>query len=254
MTGAPQPDAADIEKRLHGDLPIMDAASAAARIDDDATILTSGFGSVGYPKLIPLALAASDRNLSLTVVSSGNVGEEIDVTLVDSGAIARRFSYQSSAVARNATNRREIAFSDRNASAIGDEVQYGGMVDADVAVVEAIAVGEDRFVPSTSIGQVPAFVEAADELLIELNHAQPLGLQAVHDIYRPDAPPNRDPILLTDPGGRIGIPYVSFDSGKLAGVVETDREIRPPCSGVGLPTPRRVPSRTCPSRAGMSAS
>lgn len=43
-------------------------------------------------------------------------------------------------------------FSDRNASSIGDEVQYGGMVDPDVTVVEAIAVGEDWFIPSTSLG------------------------------------------------------------------------------------------------------
>lgn len=223
MTENSQPDTRRVEKRLHGDLPITDADSAAAGIDDDATMLTSGFGSVGYPKLIPLALADPDRDLSLTVVSSGNVGDEIDVALVESGAIDRRFSYQSSAVAREATNEREIAFSDRNASAIGDAVQYGGMVDPDVAVVEAIAVGEDWCIPSTSIGQVPAFVEAADELLVELNHAQPLGLQAIHDIYRPAAPPNRDPVPLTDPGGRIGTSCVDFDPGKLAGVVETDR-------------------------------
>ncbi len=223
MTENPRPDGRSAERRLHGDLPITDAESAAARIDDTATVLTSGFGSVGYPKAIPLALADSDRDLSLTVVSSGNVGDEIDVALVESGAIARRFSYQSSAVARGATNSRGIAISDRNASSIGDDVQYGGMVDPDVAVVEAIAVGEGWFIPSTSIGQVPAFVEAADELLVELNHTQPLELHAIHDVYRPVAPPNRDPIPLTDPGGRIGTPYVEFDPGKLVGVVETDR-------------------------------
>ena len=223
MTREPRSETGGIEKRLQGDLPITDADSAAARIDDDATVLTSGFGSVGYPKLIPLALADSDRDLSLTVVSSGNVGAEIDVTLVESGAIARRFSYQSSAVAREATNRREIAFSDRHASSIGDDVQYGGMVHPDVAVVEAIAIGEDWFVPSTSIGQVPSFVEAADTLLVELNHRQPLELQALHDIYRLGAPPNREPVPLTSPGDTIGDPHVGFDPEKLVAVVETDR-------------------------------
>ncbi|QIO24265.1 acetyl-CoA hydrolase [Haloarcula sp. JP-L23] len=207
---------------MHGDLPLTDAASVAAGIPADATVLTSGFGSVGYPKAIPLALAEDDRDLGLTVVHSGNVGAEIDVDLVESGAVDRRFSYQSSSVARAATNRREIAFSDRNASAIGDEVQYGGLVDPDVAVVEAVAVGEDWFVPSTSLGQVPAFVEAADSLLVELNRRQPLELQALHDIYRPGKPPNRGPIPLSDPGERIGTTHVGFDPEKLVGVVETD--------------------------------
>lgn len=216
------PDEQPVEARLHGDVPIVDAEAAAAAIDADATVLTSGFGSVGYPKTIPLALADSERDLSLTVVHSGNVGDEIDVALVEAGAIERRFSYQSSRVAREATNRREIAFSDRNASSIGDEVQHGGLVDPDVAVVEAVAVGEGWFVPSTSLGQVPAFVEAADRLYVELNRRQPLELQALHDVYRPDAPPNREPIPLTDPGERIGTTHVSFDPEKLAGVVETD--------------------------------
>ena len=211
-----------VEQRLHGDISLVDAATAAASIEADATMLTSGFGSVGYPKKIPVALADSERDLSLTVVHSGNVGEEIDVDLVESDAIERRFSYQSSRVAREATNRREIAFSDRNASSIGDEVQHGGLVDPDVTVVEAVAVGKGWFIPSTSLGQVPAFVEAADRLFVELNRRQPLELQALHDVYRPDAPPNRGPVPLTDPGERIGTTHVSFAPEKLAGVVETD--------------------------------
>lgn len=93
MTGERLPDAGDITRRLYGEIPLIDADAAAARINDDATRLTSGFGSVRYPKQIPLALADSERDLSLTVVSSGNVGDEIDVALVGSGAIARRFSY-----------------------------------------------------------------------------------------------------------------------------------------------------------------
>lgn len=219
MSGPPRKP---VKQRLHGDVSLVDAATAAASIEADATVLTSGFGSVGYPKKIPVVLADSERDLSLTVVHSGNVGKEIDVDLVESDAIERRFSYQSSRVAREATNRREIAFSDRNASSIGDEVQHGGLVDPDVTVVEAVAVGEDWFIPSTSLGQVPAFVEAADRLFVELNRRQPLELQALHDVYRPDAPPNRGPVPLTDPGERIGTTHVSFDPEKLAGVVETD--------------------------------
>lgn len=217
----------DVDKRITGDVPITDAETAADSIPADATILTSGFGSVGYPKAVPLALANSPRDLNLTLVHSGNVGAEIDVDLVEAGAIERRFSYQTSRAAKTATNNREIAFSDRNVYSIGDEVQYGGLVTPEIAIVEAIAVGEDWFIPSTSLGQTPAFVEAADELIVELNRYQPLELQQIHDIYRPEGPPHRDPIPLSEPGEKIGTPRVSFAPETLHSVIETDRRDSP---------------------------
>ena len=213
-----------VEQRLTGSLSTMPAESAAERIADDATVLVSGFGSVGYPKAVPLALAESGRDLDLTIVSGGSVGDEIDTALVEAGAIARRYPFQATRAMRTAINERRVAFSDRSVSELGDEVQYGGLVDPDIAVVEAVAVGEDWFIPSTSIGQTPAFVEAAPELIVEVNHAQPLALQAVHDVYRPGPPPDREPVPLTDPGGRIAGPRVEFDPEKLVAVVETDRK------------------------------
>lgn len=212
---------------MNGDLPISNAAVAAARINSEATVLMSGFGSVGYPKAIPLALANSDRDLALTLVCSGNVGAEIDVELIESGTVDRRFTYQSSTVAREATNERQVAFGDRHVSSLGDEVEHGGMVDPDIAIVEAIAVGENWFVPSMSVGQTPAFVAAADELVVEVNEDQPLDLQTVHDIYRRDAPPEREPIPLNGPGERIGNPFVRFAPEKLTAVVKTDRRGSP---------------------------
>ncbi len=212
-----------VTERYAGELPMAEADDAADLVADDAVVLVSGFGSVGYPKALPLALADSGRDLELTVVSGGSVGEEIDTALVEADAIARRYPYQSTPEAREKVNNNEIAFSDRNVSSLGDEVQYGGLVDPDVAIVEAVAVGEDWLIPSTSIGQTPAFVDSADELIVEVNHNQPLELQAVHDVYRPDAPPDREPIPLSEPDGRIGDSRIRFDPEKLIAVVETDR-------------------------------
>lgn len=209
--------------RLAADVPIIDPATACAEIPTDGTVLFSGFGSVGYPKRIPEALAADGDAYELTIVHSGKVGDEIDDDLIESGAVSRRFSYQSSPVARRKTHTREVAFSDRNASSISDAVQYGGLVAPDVAIVEAVAVGDGWFIPPMSIGTVPGFVEAAPRLLIELNHAVPLELADLHDIYRPGPPPDRSPIPLTFAGERIGGPKIRFDPSKLIGVVETDR-------------------------------
>jgi len=217
----------DERQRLTGDLPIESASAAAGRIADDATVLVSGFGSVGYPKAVPLALAESDRDLSLTVVSGGSVGAEIDETLFEAGAVARRYPYQARPPAREAVNDGSVAFSDRHISSLGDEVEFGGLVDPDVAVVEAVAVGEDFLVPSTSVGHTPAYVDSVDRLVVEVNRAQPTTLADFHDVYRLDQPPDRGPVPLSDPGERIGDAHVEFDPDALVSVVETDRRDEP---------------------------
>ena len=216
-----------MSERLDGSVPVVDAETAAAHIAPDATILASGFGSVGYPKAVPLALAEDDRDLALTVVTGGSVGEEIDVELVEAGAIARRYPYQARPPARAAVNDETIAFADRHISTLGDDAQFGGMVEPDVAVVEALAVGEDWLIPSTSVGQTPAFVDSVDSLIVEVNRAQPLELEQFHDIYRPEIPPNRDAVPLETAGERIGSSRIEFDSSMLDAVVETERRDEP---------------------------
>lgn len=212
-----------VSQRLSGDLPVTDAEIAASRIEADATMLVSGFGSVGYPKEVPLALADSDRNLELTVVSGGSVGEEIDAAMVEANAIARRYPYQARPPAREAVNDGTIAFSDRHISSLGDDVQFGGLVKPDVAVVEALAVGENWLIPTSSIGHTPVFIDSVDRLIVEVNHTVPQTVAEFHDIYRRELPPNRQTGLLSDPGQRIGGSRIEFDPDILEAVVETRR-------------------------------
>ena len=182
----------------------------------------SGFGSVGYPKAVPGAISDADGAYGLTVISGGSLGGEIDTELVEAGAIDRRFPYQAQAASRRAINEGEIHFHDRHVSPLSDEVAFGQYGPVDVAVVEAVAVGPDWLVPSTSLGATPAYVEAADRLIVELNETQPLALQALHDVYRPDPPPGRGPIPLSEPAGRIGDAKIRFAPDKLDAVVRTD--------------------------------
>ncbi|USZ73573.1 acetyl-CoA hydrolase/transferase C-terminal domain-containing protein [Natronosalvus halobius] len=217
----------EITERLSDDHEVTDAARAAATIPADATLAVSGFGSVGYPKEIPLALANDDRDLSLSIISGGSVGNEIDTALVEADAISRRYTYQARTASREAVNDRQIAFQDRHIARLGEDVLLGHLPKPNVAIVEAIAVGDGWFVPSTSIGQTRAFVEAADRLIVEINYEQPLSLQAFHDVYRVGLPPRSESIPLSSPGERIGNPMISFEQEKLEAVVETNVRDQP---------------------------
>lgn len=214
-------------RRIEGGLPEMTSNAAVEIIADDATVAVSGFGSVGYPKAVPLALADAGRDFSLTIISGGSVGGEIDRTLVEADAISRRYPYQANAVSREAVNSGTIAFHDRHISGLADEVTSGHLSSLDVAIVEAVAVGTDWFIPTTSIGHTPAYVEQASELIVEVNLAQPSELAELHDVYRPSLPQNREPIPITDPCDRIGDRKIEFDPSKLVAVVTTDQRDSP---------------------------
>ncbi|MFB6119458.1 acetyl-CoA hydrolase/transferase C-terminal domain-containing protein [Halosegnis sp.] len=211
--------------RIADGLPVRSAEAVAADVQPGTVLGISGFGSVGYPKAVPLALAAREdaADLDLTVISGGNVGAEIDDTLMSTGAITRRYPYQGTDVSNARVNDGRLAFHDRHVSALADELLYGGLPRPTLAVVEAVAVGDGWLAPSTSLGHTPAVVEAADRLVVEVNDAQPRGLEQLHDVHRPAAPPERAPIPVSRTGERVGDTRVHFPRDKLAAVVRTDR-------------------------------
>lgn len=216
--------------RVVGDLPTVDAATAAEKVPAEATLFVSGFGGVGYPKVVPEAIARGDDR-TLTVVSGGGVGDEIDAALVESGDMARRYPFQTRPAVREAINTGEVMFHDRHIAGVADDLRFDGLHTGlrgeRVAVVEAVAVGPDWLVPTTSVGNTPAFVRAADRLIVEVNATQPLDLARVHDVYTRGDPPGRDPIPLSTPTERIGSPAIRFDSDDLAAVVRIDRRDDP---------------------------
>ncbi len=210
-------------QRVTGELPVREASAVAVDIPADATLVVSGFGSVGYPKAVPRALAESDRDLGVTVVSGGSGGDELDTEMMAAGQVARRYPYQVTDEARERINGGEVAFHDRHISRLGDEVAFGGLVDADIVVVEAVAAGEGWLIPAMSIGPTPDYIAAADRLIIEVNDHPPLAVQQLHDIYSRAQPPNRGPIPLETPADRIGDQFIRFDPSKLEAVVHTDQ-------------------------------
>jgi succinyl-CoA:acetate CoA-transferase len=173
-----------------GSLPVVGAETAAAAIPDGATVAVSGLKAV--PRALARATTAGDREPGLTVVSGGSVGDPLDTALVEAGGVDRRYPFVATDAARQAVNSRSVAFADRGIAGLSDEVRFGRLADPDVALVEAVAVGRDWLIPSTSVGQTPAYVRAADEVIVEVTAAQPRELARFHadSHVRPGASPS----------------------------------------------------------------
>mgnify|MGYP000350872797 FL=1 len=205
---------------------VMSSAEAAALIKDGMTVGTSGSTPAGYPKAVPLALAERVKreglDLKISLWTGASVGDELDGALVDAHVVSRRLPYQSQARLRQAINDAEVYYTDQHLSHTAELVRSGQLGRLDVAIVEAVAITEDGgIVPSTSVGNSPTFVQAADRVIVELNSAQPVGLEGIHDIYIPENRPGRKPIPLVRPLDRIGTPYIPVDRDKIAAIVMT---------------------------------
>ncbi|MFB6133661.1 MAG: acetyl-CoA hydrolase/transferase C-terminal domain-containing protein [Halanaeroarchaeum sp.] len=214
-----------VEDRIRCDLPVRSAEEAAELVGEEDTVVVSGFGSVGNPKVVPAALAEeadAGRELALSIISGGSTGEQIDTRLFEAGAVARRYPFQGRATSREAINERRVAFHDTHISPLGEQVELGAFGTVDTAIIEAVAVEPGRLIPTTSIGHTPSYVAAAEQVIVEVNESQPLALAELHDVYRPGLPPDREPIPLSDPGHRIGDPWIEFDQETLVAVVESD--------------------------------
>src|SRR5690606_39113418 len=77
-------------------------------------------------------------------------------------------------------------------------------------------------VPTTSIGNSASLAILANKVIVEINLAQPLGLDGLHDIYIPSKRPTRAPIPLMACDSRIGSPYIEIPPEKTAAIVVTD--------------------------------
>ena len=219
----------------------MSAEEAAALIQPGAQIGMSGFTGSGYPKAVPMALARriTDAHLrgqkfKVNVFTGASTGPELDGALAMVGGMQLRLPYQSDPITRKLINAGEMQYTDMHLSQVGQIVEYGFMGKLDLALIEVTAVLEDgRVIPSTSVGNNLAWIECAEKVILEVNSAQPMELEGMHDLYSLGKPPHRDPIPLTSVCQRIGEPYLRIPMEKVIAVVRTDTpdrssEFKPP--------------------------
>lgn len=205
---------------------IITPEQAAERIRDGMVVGLSGFTRSGDAKIVPMALVEKvkreQQKLKIDVYTGASLGE-VDGLMAEAGIIRKRLPFQADRTMRDKINRGEMLFIDQHLSSVGDLLRSGAMPDVDVAIVEAVAITEEGYiVPSTSVGNNPIFTARAKEVIVELNTAQPLELEGIHDIFILDEQIARGPVPLVDPRQRIGIPAIPVDPDKITGIVVSD--------------------------------
>ena len=84
---------------------------------------------------------------------------------------------------RKTINQGELLYVDQHLSHTAELIRSDVLAPIDYAIVEAVSITEDgMIIPTTSVGNSSIFVEKAKAVIVELNLAQPLTLEGIHDI------------------------------------------------------------------------
>ena len=216
--------------------PRLTADEAAALIQHGTTVGFSGFTPAGAAKAVPTAIARRARALhaegqpfAIRVITGASTGPELDEELAAAEAVSWRAPYQSSSTLRSQINTGQVEFVDMHLSHVPQAVKFGFFGPVHTAVVEATEITPDgRVYLTTSVGASPTFLQEAAQVIIELNSHHSVRLREMTDIFVLPAPPNRSPIPLSEPLGRIGWPFAAIDPRKVVGIVENHA---PDCVG-----------------------
>jgi len=210
---------------------IMTADAAAALIASGSTVGLSGFTGSGYPKAVPMALAArieaehaAGNPFRIRVWTGASTGPELDGALAKADGIEFRLPYNSDPIAREKINRGEMEYFDMHLSQVAPMAWQGFLGPLDTAVIEVAGICADGLlIPSSSVGNNKTWLDRADQIILEVNSWQNAALEGMHDIYYGTAlPPHRVPIPLIHPDDRIGEAYFRVDPAKIVAIVETE--------------------------------
>ena len=198
--------------------------AAAAHIKNGMTVGFSGFTVIGYPKVLPVELARraeEGEELGITVITGGNVGDQLDGVLARSGVMKRRYGFQGNRDLRALANADRIQYVDTHVSHGPYLIKNGYLGKIDVAVMSQ---ADGSLVLPFSVGIDDTLVKYADKLILEVNEAIPLEVEGMHDILTLERAPHTQAIEIFKPDDRVGSPYLACDPDKVAAVILTNCE------------------------------
>ncbi|MBQ2959825.1 MAG: acetyl-CoA hydrolase [Oscillospiraceae bacterium] len=203
---------------------VMSPEQAALLVKPGMVIGTSGFTGVGYPKAFPLALQEraekESERFGLTLITGASVGDELDGALARSGAIARRYPYQTNPAIRNSINKGDIAYVDMHLGHVPQWIKKGLFGKIDLAVIESAGIDErGGIIPTMAVGCSDALVQCAERVVVEINLSVPMEIEGLHDIYSCESAPYTKPIPILSPGDRIGCSAIACDPEKICAII-----------------------------------
>ncbi|MZP28387.1 succinate CoA transferase [Heliobacterium undosum] len=207
---------------------IVSAEQAAMLIEDGMTLGFSGFTPAGDAKAVPVALVERVKKegnpFKINLFTGASISSKVDTLLSDAGIVNMRLPYQSDKGMRKNLNAGKVQYMDQHLSHTAEFLRSGALPPVDVAIIEAVAITEEgHLVLSTAVGNTPIFAHMAHTIIVELNLAQPLALEGLHDLYMPAPHGDREPIPLKHPGDRIGATTLAVDPDKIKAIVVTNQ-------------------------------
>ena len=189
------------------------------------TVAMSGYAMAGYPKAIPEELVKRKTNgepLAINLITGANV-PWLDDVLGSPEIIAGRAPMVASRTLSALANAGKIRYVEEQMSKMARLLRSQSFGEIDVLVVEALEISKDGLVPTTSVGFTNYLLDAANEIIVEINTAQPDILMGLHDIYIPKPAPATEPIPLKSCKDRIGSTFLPVNPSKIKAIVETDK-------------------------------
>ena len=181
-------------------------------IPNGSTVAFSGFTSAGAAKHVPSQLK---DHTGLRVIAGASAGD-LDNELCE--AIAWRAPYQSSSKLRQRIRHGQAEFVDLHLSQVPRKVRNGDLGRIDFAVIEAAACYPSGLIaPTRSAGASQAFLDVADQVIIEVNRSV-----RVHNMADfPDT--NKAYNYPSHPMERVGSSFMRVDPDKVVEVINTNQ-------------------------------
>jgi len=192
----------------------------------------SGFTPVGYPKVVPLALADYVENNNLqgkmrfNLFIGASIGAEVEDRWASLQMTDKRWPYQTGKVVQKQVNNGTVRMGDKHLSLYAQDLAYGYYTKHrgggfDLGLIEASGIAEDgSIILCGSVGVAPEVIQNSDRLIIEINTAIP-SFEGLHDIVMNEKPPFKRPYLVTRVDDRVGSHYVPCDPEKIIAIVES---------------------------------
>ncbi|GAB6273480.1 MAG: acetyl-CoA hydrolase/transferase family protein [Peptococcaceae bacterium] len=196
---------------------------AAGIIKNGMTIGTHGAINVAYPKAFFKALAERGKKGEIKEINLWTIslfGPE--GVLAEAGIVKRKLGSIGDNTLRKQINAGKVSNNDLRPEVFPLYTRSKVIGKVDVAVIDAVAITEEgHIVPSHTLVDAATYVEMADIVIVEINHAQPVGLEGMHDVYCSKLPPHQREVSLYHVGDRVGTPYIPAGEDKITYIIES---------------------------------